>query len=116
MNLAIFNSSSNAYISYDGVKKEMFYLKHEYVDSNTYQSKRLNNAENNHSLEAIAKKKFDALMFERGLLDFEGDNYSEGVRWLLENNMSKEELLVLGFDEDVVKSEAKELAEETLER
>lgn len=112
LNLTIFNSSSNESISYDGVKKEMFYLIYEHVDVNTYQSKRLNNAKHIHSLEAEAKKKFDALIFEQGLLDFEGDNYSEGVRWLLENNMSKEELLVLGFDGDVIENEIKELEEE----
>lgn len=51
-----------------------------------------------------AERKFNDLMYQRGLADFEFDNYSEGIKWLYENGITKKELLQLGYSKEDIEN------------
>lgn len=72
----------------------------------------LSPANNDVNLKQNAKEKFENLIYQRGLSDFEWDNYSEQIRWLLEADMNKEELLELGYEEEYIDQELEEVKEE----
>lgn len=67
---------------------------------------------NDVNLKQNTKEKFENLIYQRGLSDFEWDNHLEQIRWLLEADMNKEELLELGYEEEDVDQELEEVKEE----
>ena len=74
----------------------------------------LNNEQSNNdvNLKQNAKEKFENLIYQRGLSNFEWDNHLEQIRWLLEADMNKEELLELGYEEEDIDQELEEVKEE----